>query len=110
MAEKESPVFFVDLPAPPVREIIFRIHLKKRGLDPEQFDTLRLAKASEGSSGAEIEQSVVSALYLAHSKGKELSTETVLEEVALTSPLSVVMAERIAALRAWAADRTVPSD
>ncbi len=103
-------IFFVDLPAPPVREIIFRIHLKKRDLDPEQFDIRGLGLASEGFSGAEIEQSVVSALYLAHSKGRELATETILEEVSQTSPLSVVMAERIAALRAWAADRTVPSD
>jgi SpoVK/Ycf46/Vps4 family AAA+-type ATPase len=87
MAEKDSPVFLVatanDISALPpelVRkgrfdEIIFCIHLKKRDLDPEQFDIGRLGEASEGFSGAEIEQSVVSALYLAHSKGKELSTE-----------------------------------
>jgi hypothetical protein len=31
-------------------------------------------------------------------------------EIARTRPLSVVMAERVAALRAWAADRTVRAD
>ena len=31
----------------------------------------------------------------------------VLAELRATRPLSVVMAERVAALRAWAADRTV---
>jgi hypothetical protein len=31
-------------------------------------------------------------------------------EIAATRPLAVVMAEKIAELRAWAEDRTVPAD
>ena len=63
-----------------------------------------------GFSGAEIEQAVVSALYAAHAAGLSLSTELILEEVSQTQPLSVVMRERIDAIRQWAEGRTVPSD
>jgi hypothetical protein len=38
------------------RAQIFSIHLKKRGRTPEEFDLAALAAASEGYSGAEIEQ------------------------------------------------------
>jgi hypothetical protein len=52
----------------------------------------------------------VGALYAAHAAGGKLATENVLAEIARTRPLSVVMAEKIAYLRVWAADRTVKAD
>jgi SpoVK/Ycf46/Vps4 family AAA+-type ATPase len=103
-------IFFVDLPAEAARGEILRIHLKKRGHAPEQFDLPALVAASAGFSGAEIEQAVVAAIYEAHAAGKPLATELVLEEMKKTRPLSVVMAERIAWLRAWAEGRTVRAD
>ena len=75
-----------------------------------RFDIGQLAGATEGFSGAELEQAIVSALYAAHAKQEPLSTGHVLDEVARTRPLSVVMHERIAAMRDWAAGRTVPCD
>ena len=103
-------VFFVDLPSRPQRAEIFAIHLRKRGLDPRQFDLPRLAEIADGFSGAEIEQTVVSALYAAHALRQEPTSSHVAAEVRKTRPLSVVMAERVATLRAWAKDRTVPAD
>jgi SpoVK/Ycf46/Vps4 family AAA+-type ATPase len=103
-------IFFVDLPAPPVRAEIFRIHLRRRGLAPESFDVEALAAASDGFSGAEIEQGIVGAMYEAAGRGTALDTTLVLEELQRTRPLSVVMAEPVAALRAWARERTVPAD
>ena len=103
-------IFFVDLPEAPVRSAIFSIHLSSRGQSLGDFDTEALAAAAEGFSGAEIEQAVVSALYAAHAKGQPLTTDHVVEEIRATRPLSVVMSERIAALRMWAAERTVPCD
>lgn len=103
-------IFFVDLPQEPIRAEIFRIHLAKRGQDPAQFDLARLAAATAGFSGAEVEQSVVGALYEANAKQEAIDSDTILAEVARTRPLSVVMAERIARLRLWAADRTVRAD
>ncbi|MEJ2435950.1 MAG: AAA family ATPase, partial [Pseudolabrys sp.] len=41
-------IFFVDLPDASVRTEILRIHLRKRGLAPGEFDLPALARASEG--------------------------------------------------------------
>jgi SpoVK/Ycf46/Vps4 family AAA+-type ATPase len=103
-------IFFVDLPHAEVRAEIFRIHLQQRQLDPEMFGLAQLAAASDGFSGAEIEQAIVAGLYAAHARNVKLKTEQLLEEIRQTKPLSVVMAERVSALRAWAAERTVPAD
>jgi len=102
-------IFFVDLPDLDVRKDIFVIHLNKRNCLAQQFDVQQLAIASEGFSGSEIEQAIVAALYSAESEGKLLDTATLLQELAATSPLSKVMAEQIAQLRAWAAERTIPA-
>lgn len=103
-------IFFVDLPESGVRRTIFDIHLKKRFQTVEHFDLERLAAAAVGFSGAEIEQAVVAALYSCAADGLPLNTEAVLLEIENTSPLSVVMAEQLAALRHWAMGRTVPAD
>ena len=103
-------VFFVDLPDTATRAEIFRLHLSRRKLDAAKFDLAKLADATEGFSGAEIEQAIVSGLYEAHASGRPLNTVHVLTESVRTRPLSVVMAEKIAALRAWAAERTVPAN
>ena len=103
-------IFFVDLPKAAVRETIFQIHLQKRELDPEEFDLTQLVSASEGFSGAEIEQAIVAGLYSSHAASKPLDTEHLLAEINTTKPLSVLMSEKITALRQWATDRTVPAD
>lgn len=103
-------IFFVDLPKDSVRWIIFELHLKRRKLDVKAFDLAALALATEGFSGAEIEQAIVSALYEAHARSVGLDTPILLEEIARTKPLSVVMGEKVEALREWARERTVPAD
>ena len=97
-------IFFVDLPTDDIRRQIFELHLTKRRLTAESFDLHALASLSDGFSGAEIEQAIVSALYLARSESTSLTTDHILHELEVTRPLSVVMAERIASLRAWARD------
>jgi SpoVK/Ycf46/Vps4 family AAA+-type ATPase len=103
-------IFFVDLPDPQTREEIFRIHLRKRNIDPQQFDLGPLAAVTEGYSGAEIEQVVVAALYEAAAKTEPLTRAEMEAEASRTKPLSVVMAERMQRLRDWARDRTVPAN
>ncbi len=103
-------IFFVDLPDHDTRRRIFQIHLKKRELNSAKIDTEALARACDGFSGAEIEQVVVSALYASHARNQPLDSQALLKEIRDTRPLSVVMAERVGALRAWAADRTVPAN
>jgi SpoVK/Ycf46/Vps4 family AAA+-type ATPase len=103
-------IFFVDLPKPEIRKLITKIHLKNRGQEVNTFDLGKIAEATDGFSGAEIEQAVVSALYAAHAQKTSLTTGHVLAEVEHTKPLSVVMAERIEFLRQWADGRTVACD
>ena len=62
-------IFFVDLPNEDERREIFRIHLAKRKRDPAKFDLDALARMSDGFSGAEIEEAIISGLYDAFSKG-----------------------------------------
>jgi SpoVK/Ycf46/Vps4 family AAA+-type ATPase len=102
-------IFFVDLPDLQERKEIFRIHLKRRNKNPDDFDIDRLAEGSKGFSGAEIEQSIISALYSAYSGSGNLTTELILEEIENTRPLSVMVKERIETLRQWAKKRTVPA-
>ena len=102
-------VFFVDLPTAAVRAEILALHATRRGiaLDPAALEGL--AAATEGFSGAELEQAIASAEYAAHAQGRAVGAAHVLDEVRATRPLSVVMAERVAALRDWASARTVPA-
>ncbi len=102
-------IFFVDLPDQTVRQEIFAIHLRKRDCNSDAFDLEQLAMAAQGFSGSEIEQVIIAALYSTSAEDKPLTTELLLQEIAATSPLSIVMAEQIAQLRLWAADRTVPA-
>jgi AAA+ superfamily predicted ATPase len=103
-------IFFVDLPGQRIRASIFAIHLTSRGQALRDFDIEKLSTISKGFSGAEIEQAVVSALYAAHAKDQSLSTEHLEQEIQQTKPLSIVMDERVSALRQWANGRTVPCD
>ena len=103
-------IFFVDLPDAKTRENIFAIHLQRRQQSPERMDLAQLAMASDGFSGAEIEQAVIAALYASHARGETLSQAGLQQAIADTRPLSVVMAEKINALRQWAQTRTVPAN
>ena len=103
-------IFFVDLPTSASRVEIFGIHCKRRGITLSDADMQALAARSEGFSGAEIEQAVVSALYAAHSNHQGVSAQLIANELKATRPLSVVMGEKIAELRDWATERTVPAD
>jgi ATP-dependent 26S proteasome regulatory subunit len=103
-------IFFVDLPTVEVRTALFALHLKKRGRDASAFDLASLATATDGFSGAEIEQSIVSALYTAFAQKQELTTEILIAETHSTQPLSVTRAEDIESIREWAKNRAVPAD
>jgi SpoVK/Ycf46/Vps4 family AAA+-type ATPase len=103
-------IFFVDLPDAPVRSEILGIHSRKRQLQLSAAETMQLAALCDGFSGAEIEQAVVSAVYAAHAAGRAVGAADVLREIKATRPLSVVMAEKVAELREWAAERTVAAN
>lgn len=103
-------IFFVDLPTHVARMNIFEIHMKRRDLDPAEFNVDALALKADDFSGAEIEQAIVSAFYMSHSNNIRMSDNIIINAIEKTRPLSVVMAEPIERLREWAKDRTVSAD
>jgi SpoVK/Ycf46/Vps4 family AAA+-type ATPase len=104
-------IFFVDLPPRDARMNIFAIHLKKRSRDAREYDLAALADASDGFSGAEIEQAVVTGLHEAFaSRQPTVKTEHIMHALKNSPPLSVTMAEKVAELREWSRGRCVPAD
>ena len=103
-------IFFVDLPDEVARAAILDIHLRRRKQTPEGFDLPRLARESQGYSGAELEQVVVSALYTAFSAGAPLTDDLLLAELRQMPPIASTAREKIAFLREWAAGRTVSAN
>lgn len=98
-------IFFIDLPGLDERAEVFRIHLQKRGHDVAAFDIAQLARASDGFSGAEIEEAIISALFDAFSRQARLDTGTIARSLAETVPLSKTMSEELNRLRNWCVGR-----
>jgi len=102
-------IFFIDLPSEAEREEITRIHLARRRRDPASFDITRIVAATDGWSGAEIEQGVIAGLHSAFAASRELATEDILRAASESVPLSRTMTEEIEELRDWARLRARPA-
>jgi hypothetical protein len=98
-------LFFVDLPNYHERKDILAIHLGKRGWKADKYDLSIIANKSEGYSGAELEQIVVSAMIDAYGQGRVLAQEDLEKSRDQLVPLSVTMEEKVFQLREWAASR-----
>src|SRR3954464_7595411 len=81
-------LFFVDLPNESERKQIFSIQLARRKRNPTEFDLEKVASAAKGYSGAEIDAAVQGALYAAYSEKKSLSTQSLMDALSQTVPLS----------------------
>lgn len=97
-------IFFVDLPDSQEREEIARIHIERRKRE-KMLDPKEVAKMCAKFSGAEIEQAIIDAMFIAFSQDREVSMDDVKKSAEATAPLSEVMAEDIKALRDWAKSR-----
>ncbi|MGB9800578.1 MAG: AAA family ATPase [Thermanaerothrix sp.] len=95
-------IFFLDLPTFSERREIFAVHLRKRNRVPDDYDLDRLAAASEGYVGAEIEQAIIDAMYIGFNDGqREFTTEDILLALSKQVPLSRSQRETIEMLRNW---------
>ena len=98
-------IFFLDLPTDEERLEIFKVHIRKRKRDPEKFDIAKLVAKSEGYVGAEIEQAIIDAMYIAFNDEKDPHREFKTEDVAVALdklvPMSSSAREQIADLRRW---------
>jgi ATP-dependent 26S proteasome regulatory subunit len=96
-------IFFLDLPSPHDRAEILMIHLGRRRRDPSEYDIPAVVQATEGFSGAELEEVVIDALFEVFSTPEQqLRTEHLLESAREIVPLSRSRAREMEALRQWA--------
>jgi SpoVK/Ycf46/Vps4 family AAA+-type ATPase len=100
-------VFFVDLPLDDERLEVFRVHLRRRGVDPTSFNMESLKKFTKGWTGAEIEQCVVSAMTTARLQDRQVTETDLFDATANVVPLSKTMKEQVEMIRKWAFDRAV---
>jgi SpoVK/Ycf46/Vps4 family AAA+-type ATPase len=100
-------VFFVDLPLDDERLEVFRVHLRRRGVDPTSFNLESLRKFTKGWTGAEIEQCVVSAMTTARLQDRPVTETDLFDATANVVPLSKTMKEQVETIRKWAFDRAV---
>jgi len=98
-------IFFVDLPAADERREILKIHLNRFGWEAENLDLNELTELSDGFSGSELEQVVISARYMAFGRTEIFSQKHLVDATVETIPLSKTMSDRIEGLRAWAKNR-----
>ena len=98
-------LFFVDLPNQAEREAIWKLQVARYGRDPDQFDIDQLARATDGLTGAEIEQLFLDALYEAFSRRAEPNDLSIAGLLTDLVPLSRLMSEQIDNLRRWAKGR-----
>ncbi|WP_299020969.1 AAA family ATPase [uncultured Photobacterium sp.] len=102
-------IFFVDLPVQQDRKEILSIHLKRRDRldDFSEEDLDELAANSKGFTGAELEEAVKEAMFLAFDEGHQLNKDDILTAILATTPLSQTMEEMISRTRQWAQGRAV---
>lgn len=91
--------FFVDLPTLAERREIAEVHLRRFGRDGEC--AAALAEATEGWTGAEIEQCVISA---ARRTRRQITPAALLDAAREIRPISRTRAKEIEDLRSWARD------
>lgn len=102
-------IFYMGLPDEKAREEIFRIHIKKQGIDPSGMNIALLSRLANRLSGAEIEQVVKSATFEALADKRPVVEEDFKVILRVTVPLAVTMDEQIKSIEAWAFKRAVPA-
>lgn len=108
-------IFFVDLPTYIERKNILKLHIDKilkgsiseNKFELSDLDLDNLAKQTEGFSGAEIEQVVISSVFEAFSESRVLEFNDLIKSIKNTIPMSVMQTEEIEAIRKWADKRAV---
>lgn len=95
-------IFFVDLPTLSERKNIFKIHIENKRRNPKNFDVDGFAKLAKGFTGAEIEEVVNEALFLAYNENREPVNQDYIKSIQSIYPLSKTMSETISSLRNWA--------
>jgi SpoVK/Ycf46/Vps4 family AAA+-type ATPase len=103
-------VFFVDCPTASERKSILQAALREHGRNATEIDVDRVAAATLDFTGAELAAMVPEAMFTAFADSERpITTEDLLAAAGTTVPLAKTSAEKITALRQWAAGRARPA-
>lgn len=104
-------VFSVQMPSEEERMEVVRIHLSKRGHNPDEIDGLEeVVDKSAGFVPAEIEGAVKDGLVEAFTNDVELTGELIAAQLDNMRPLSIAFAEQFNAMAEWAANNARPAN
>lgn len=103
-------VFSVTVPHPGERLAVLRIHLRKRGQNPDNITDLNLAvDASDGFVSAEIEGAVKDSIIEAFDRGIAVSGALIVEQLQNTQPLAISFKDDFDAMKKWAEQNARPA-
>jgi SpoVK/Ycf46/Vps4 family AAA+-type ATPase len=98
--------FFLNVPNNEERREIFRVHLRKRRPMVKLYDLNLLAEKSENFVGAEIEQAIIDAMYLAindpEQRGRDFTTDDILEVLEYKTPQFENSTDQVQEILKWA--------
>jgi SpoVK/Ycf46/Vps4 family AAA+-type ATPase len=100
-------IFFVGLPSKTEREQIFTVHLRNKGQSLPDGTVQECARLSEGFSGAEIEEAVITAMYQAFDQDRSMVLADLLDAIKITNPLSKSRASLLKEMLEWASNNAV---
>ncbi|KKN99020.1 hypothetical protein LCGC14_0142650 [marine sediment metagenome] len=103
-------IFGLDLPSEGERQEIFNIHLSKRNKISKDLDITKLAIATPGCTGADIEQIVKVSLKIAFGNDKKLKQKHLIQAIGEIIPLSVTESDRIGSIRMWCKKHAKPAN
>ncbi|MBI3038675.1 hypothetical protein HYY75_06460 [bacterium] len=89
------------------REEILRLHLRRRGNNPENYDLSMLSVATEFWNGAEIEHVIEAGMIEAFQQNRTMDQDDLYTIIRGTVPLSRTMAEQIKFIKNWASERAI---
>nr|YP_011007478.1 hypothetical protein V2496_pgp041 [Sporochnus bolleanus]WAM64907.1 hypothetical protein [Sporochnus bolleanus] len=103
-------IFFLDIPTEEERKLIYEIHLKRFRPDSwERFDSEKLSIRTRRFSGAEIEQTIIDAMYVAFSEHREFTTNDILVAIKETIPILNIEPARTSLTQRWASSGRIRS-
>ena len=104
-------IYWVDLPNNQEREQIIKIHLRKRGRNPDSYDCQDFLSYTEGFSGADIESGVELALKKAFlSNSKDLTKSILTQSFRQIKSISDSNESLIKATREWGDSHAKPAN
>lgn len=95
-------IFHLAIPNKEDRILIFQIHLRRfRPQTWRGYDIPKLSQASHKFSGAEIEQTIIEAMYIAFTENREFNTNDILLAIKNTVPMTKIDPLRAEVVEGW---------